>query len=83
MTDEIKELKRKAILYGFYDENEDVTFTDEGVMLSSNGGVLIPDELSPPMNGGLEAFEDMLNVYSELGDRAWRYLRREDKTEAK
>lgn len=83
MTDEIKELKRKAILYGLYDENEDVTFTDEGVMLNSCGEVLIPDELNPPMNGGLEAFEDMLNVYSELGDRAWMYLRREDKTEAK
>lgn len=83
MTDEIKELKRKAILYGFYDENEDVTFTDEGVMLSSNGEVLIPDELNPPMNGGIEAFEDMLNVYSALGDKAWRYLERDDKTGTK
>ena len=54
MTDEIKELKRKAILYGLYDENEDVTFTDEGVMLNSCGEVLIPDELNPPMNGGIE-----------------------------
>ena len=83
MTDEIKELKRKAILYGFYDENEDVTFTDEGVMLSSNGGVLIPDELMSPMGGGVEAFADMLDVYSALGDKAWEYLRREDETEVK
>lgn len=83
MTDEIKELKRKAILYGFYDENEDVTFTDEGVMLNSYGEVLIPDELNPPMNGGFEAFEDMLDVYSTLGDKAWEYLRRENKTEVK
>lgn len=83
MTDEIKELKRKAILYGFYDESEDVTFTDEGVMLSSNGGVLIPDELMPPVGGGAEVFADMLDVYSALGDKAWEYLRRKDETEAK
>lgn len=52
-------------------------------MLNSCGEVLIPDELNPPMNGGLEAFEDMLNVYSALGDKAWRYLERDDKTGTK
>lgn len=74
MTEDIKELKRKAILYGLYDEADDTTFTDEGVMLSVDGDVLIPDEIVAPNPFSVESFRDMMAVRSRLADLAWEHI---------
>ena len=78
MTEDIKELKRKAILYGLYDEADDTTFTDEGIMLSVDGDVLIPDEIVAPDPFSMEAFQDMMTVRSRLADLAWGRIERSD-----
>ena len=72
MTEDIKELKRKAILYGLYDEADDTTFTDEGIMLSVDGDVLIPDEIVAPNPFSVESFR------SRLADLAWGRIERSD-----
>lgn len=78
MTEDIKELKRKAILYGLYDEADDTTFTDEGIMLSVDGDVLIPDEIVAPNPFSVESFRDMMAVRSRLTDLAWNRIRQHD-----
>lgn len=78
MTEDIKELKRKAIIYGLYDDGGDTTFTDEGIMLSADGDVLIPDEIVAPDPFSTEAFQDMMTVRSRLTDLAWNRIRQHD-----
>lgn len=82
MTDEVRELKKKAILYGYYSENDNSTFTDEGVILAPDGGVLMPGELTPPDAFNWDAIEDKMQVHAQLTDVAWRYLERNNSNES-